>query len=243
MANRPSHGLQERIIAFVASKPDRLISRNGSRESCATWIGKRLFATEKAVLAELEALETQGKIKITRGTVDRGIKTVQVHHSVEPEEWAMQEVLAHSEPVEAPQFQLPADLDYRQLGESVLLAALAALSSTSSTEARQKVVEEEIADLRDTNVELRSEVSHTKAERDAAIRAKKVAEDAARAQKDRSDEALTRVAELEGDIAQMEQHVATLQQQLRTVSVLEDLDPDDRIAVGTALAKLIEEQK
>jgi chromosome segregation ATPase len=243
MANRPSHGLQERIIAFVASKPNQEISRNGSHESCASWISKRLDTTEKAVTAELEALEREGKIRLSRGTVDRGIKSIQVARGVEPEEWAMKEVQAHQESAEAPEFQLPTNLDYRQLGESLLLAALGALTSGTDHQAQYRTLQDEVESQKEHLSQLRAEVSHAKAERDAAIRGKKVAEDAVRDQKNRGDEALARAAELESDVADLESQVAALQQQLRTVGTLEDLEPGERIAVSTALAKLIAEQK
>jgi prefoldin subunit 5 len=244
MANRPSHGLQERIIAFVASKPNREVSRNGSRESCASWIGKRLDTNEKAVAAELETLERDGRLRLTRGTVDRGIKTVQVVHGVEPEQWAVDEVRAHQDPSEAPQeLVLPANLDYRQLGESVLLAALEALSSSDDTKAQYQTYTDQIADLTETNAQLRADLSHVKVERDTNIKGRKVAEQTAHEQKNRADEALAQVAELQADISALEQQVDELKEKLRDANIgrqlVEDLSPDAQ----ASLRRLLEEAR
>jgi hypothetical protein len=234
MANRPSHGLQQRIIAFVASKPNREIIRNGSHETCTFWIGKRLDSSERAVVAELETLEREGLVKLARNV--HGIKSIQVVHGVEPEEWAMKEISAHPEESEPQALALPADLDYRQLGESVLLAALEVLSSGSSFQVQQKRYEDEIANLTDANSQLRAELSHVKVERDTNVRAKKVAEEAAREQKNRADEALTQVAELEADIV-------ALQQSVRDANIgtdfIEGLNPEERAKAGEALLEIL----
>jgi DNA-binding MarR family transcriptional regulator len=248
MANKPSHGLQQRILAFVATRPSREIHKNGGVETCSGWISKRLDVNEKSVVAELEAMEREGLIRMTRNTIgNRNIKTVQVAHGVEPEDWAMTEMQGRATPEEPVAFQLPADLDYRKLADSMLVSAFEVLSSSSDLKTQAKTYEDEITTLREKNEQMRTDLSHVKVERDTNIRARKVAEDAAKEQKERADEALTQVAELQGDIEDLEHQVTRLKEQVRTAAmgqdIIDTLNPEARHNAGEALLRMLEEQR
>lgn len=229
MSNRPSHGVQQRILAYVASKPNRQINKNGTAESCAGVIGKRLDVPEKTVVTELEVMEREGLVKINRNAQSGLVRQIQVVHGVEPEGWAAAEMPSEEPAVRT--VALPPDADYRKLADDLLLAALDAMASGGDFAAQQKAYEEQIAELRETNDQLRSDLSHVKVERDTNIRAKKVAEEAARDQKNKTDEALTRVAELESDIADLEAQIVAVRQESRNQGVVEGLSPERQAAL------------
>lgn len=234
MANRPSHGVQQRILAFIAAKPNRQISKNGTAESCAGWIGKRLDVSERAITAELEIMEREGLVKINRAAPSGLVKQIQVVHGVEPEEWALAEVRATGE--EPVRVSLPPDADYRKLADDLLLAALDAMASGGDFQAQRDAYEEKVADLKETVERLRSELSHAKVERDTNIRAKKVAEQAVREAKNSADEARTQAAELESDIADLERQIDALKQQAQNHGMIDGLSADRQ----AALLKLLE---
>jgi DNA-binding Lrp family transcriptional regulator len=246
MGNRPSHGLQQRILAFVATRPNREIHKNGGVETCSGWISKRLDVTEKAVLAELETMEREGLVRLTRNTIgNHNVKTVQVVHGVEAEGWALAEMQGVQE--EPMPLQLPANLDYRRLADSMLIAAFEIVGSSNDLKTQAKTFEDEIAELREANDQLRTQLSTVKVERDTNTRAKKVAEEAAKEQKNKADEALTLVAELESDIADLEQQVTRLKEEVRTAAmghdIIESMRPEDRHSAGEALLRMLEEQR
>jgi hypothetical protein len=241
MANRPSHGLQQRILAFVAAKPGREVIKNGSVENCTTWIGKRLGVAEKAVIAELDNMERDGLVKVNRG-VHRGITQIQVVRDVDPEEWAVAE-MSQDQSQEAPvPLQLPPGLDLRQLADDMLLAALDVLGSSNDVKAQRKHFEEEMAVLTETNNALRAELSHVKAERDTNIKSRKVAEQVAHDQKNLADQARSDLAEREADLADVEVQVAELEEQIRVLNMGHALEDSIGHDATEALMRMISEQ-
>jgi hypothetical protein len=237
MANRPSHAVQQRILAFLASKPDRQIFKAGNVENCTTWLAKRLSVPERVIVSELDALEAGGQIKISRNSVRNGlVDQIQLVHGVEPEPWAEDEVNFAEEQEGV---RLPADLDYRKLADSVLLAALEVMSSSDEREGKAKAQDDEIAALTETNTQLRSQLGLAKAERDTALREKKEAEGHARSQKNRADEASALVAEYESDVETLRGSIKALEEELRGNELFRSLDPGDRQAAGIALSRLI----
>lgn len=248
MANRPSHGLQQRILAFVAARPNREITRNSPNQSAPMWIAKRLGVPEKAVISELQAMETAGLVRLGHSQ-HRGmpVHKIEVPHGIEPEEWAVAEVANDAPEQEPIPLEIPEDLDLRKLADSLLLAALEVIGGNNNRNAEDQMLRQDLEELQESEGRLKSELSLAKAERDAAIRAKKVAEDVARDSKNDLDQARADLDEMSAEIDRLQGRITMLTRQVRDAMMGKDLmdgiAPENRIHATNALLDLLRQEK
>lgn len=237
MANRPSHATQQKILAFLASKPGRSAHKAGP-EHLTRWISKRIGILESTVITELENLERQGDVKLQRTkTRDSGtlICTASVLAHVDPEEWAVSEV-----PPEDPDEEATDNIDYRKLADNLLLAAFEALSAQN-----EEPLREQVADLERRLATAESTLSLTRAERDEAIGKRREAESQLKQLTNALHEAQQQAAENASEVEHLNEKVTRLQQSVRNMSTTSDLfkglKPEERLKAGSALAELIRE--